>query len=374
MTLNATEVIQKVGTNVFVDYLMQIVSLAPEADQARLIAKLLVAVKANDVEQQMPQLWNPHHPFLGALEEGKKSYLAHQAQNEAKDANEGEPLTRQDALPYSARGQRPLIRSDPLPNKKARTTLAPKPTLSLSQEIEACKEIAEADLDWYTVDDPVIGSDPGFQSSQGTTLGSARSQHYSQVTDRLNNALDEGENRALVPYTRSSQISTRASQSCSAGPSNSSPPASESRSASFADGGGGGGPTSASFADGGGGGELPNTTSLRNVAVALALLPGLYETGYVRVQLVGNGKFGHLVIKTYHDHDWVDRMKAGYPSQTRPLGAKDTKICLICGGISYASKSCCTYNGCWAQGVDYVVLHMLTEVSMTHTAARKKVR
>ena len=115
-------------------------------------------------------------------------------------------------------------------------------------------------------------------------------------------------------------------------------------------------------------------TSLGKVGVALAMAPGLYETGYVRVQKVGNSKFGHLIIQAYNDHDWVDRMKAEYPNQTRPLGAKDTKICLICGGISYASKGWCTYNGCWAQGVSYEVLDMLTEASMTHTAARKKVR
>jgi len=398
LTLNATEVITKVGTEVFVDYMMQIEAFASDDDKARLIAKLLVAVAAGNVEQTMPQLWNPDHPFLAALEGGRKLYLSHQAQNEAQKANEEERLERRDALPYSALGQRPLVLPGQLPNKKARTTRASKPTLSLGQvaaEIRAANEMAEADRDWYNID-PVIGSDPVLQSSLGTTLGSAPIQHYTQVA--------EGEHGALVPYDRSSQSSTRASQSstssyqsstastdqsflCSAGPSDSSPPTSESSSASFAVGGGGGGlptPTSSpptsesssasSAVGGGGGGGLQTPTSRGNIAVALALAPGLYETRFVRVQLVGNSKFGHLIIRTYIDHDWVDRMKAGYPLQTRPLGAKDTKICLICGGISYASKSWCTYNGCWAQGVDYGVLDMLTEVSMTHTAARKKVR
>ena len=59
MTLNATEVIKTVGTEVFVDYMMQIESFAPNGDKARLIAKLLVAVKADNVQQSMPQLWNP---------------------------------------------------------------------------------------------------------------------------------------------------------------------------------------------------------------------------------------------------------------------------------------------------------------------------
>ena len=55
----STEVIKTVGTEVFVDYMMQIESFAPNGDKARLIAKLLVAVKADNVQQSMPQLWNP---------------------------------------------------------------------------------------------------------------------------------------------------------------------------------------------------------------------------------------------------------------------------------------------------------------------------
>ena len=419
--IDATDIIREVGTNVFVDYMMQIYAFAPQDNQPTDIAKFLVAVKAGNVETTMPQLKKPKHSFLGVLNKSKDLYLMRQEQNEAFDeaieaqqATEEAGLERHNALPYDALGQCPPRDSGQPPNKRSKNVRASKPALSPSEvaaEIRAANAIAAETPDFYSVD-PL--SDPLLESARGTTLGSAQLRNYTEVNQRVNHAYDVRGYRALVPYDMASQSSTswtdqsyttssEQSYVCSAGPrtssysssSDSSPPTSQSSTVSFGVGGGGGRlpnttslgnasysfssdssppasqTSSASFAVGGGDGGLPNTNCLGNVAVALPL--GQYQTSYVKVQLDGNAKFGQLTYLEYNDDDWVDQMKAQFPLKTKPLGHRKTKECLICGGLNFESKPECTNNGCWAKDVNKNILNKLTETSMTHTEARKKV-